>query len=316
MSEFLRNLVFRSLAIEPGFEGGGMSLEGDAPGAPPPVVRPRLPGRFETTMPLSGLSEATGGWEEHEEVLSQVIRPDMSVPGPQDPEPEGRQGQRASKSAPPQPGGRLVVTDAQVAPPPARPAAPTPAADQAAATLLEPGQPQLPTRPEGEPMQGAQVGRPQPDRAQPPAAPGAGAASLSTNEALREFATLRPAAGPPPPAPDTRPFSGQASTPVRPQASGQPSRPSQALSAFRPLDSARARPPLVATNVLDRGISTGQRRSPEGAENGQPPAVHISIGRIEVRASPPASAPNKRPAEPAVMSLKEYLSRRDQGRTR
>ena len=46
-----------------------------------------------------------------------------------------------------------------------------------------------------------------------------------------------------------------------------------------------------------------------------PPAIQVTIGRIEVRATPPPAAPSQkqRPDKPAVMSLDEYLTERNGG---
>lgn len=43
------------------------------------------------------------------------------------------------------------------------------------------------------------------------------------------------------------------------------------------------------------------------------PTIEVTIGRIEVRATPPASNPKKQPAQPLVMSLDEYLRQRVNG---
>jgi hypothetical protein len=42
------------------------------------------------------------------------------------------------------------------------------------------------------------------------------------------------------------------------------------------------------------------------------PVIHVTIGRVEVRAAAPAGpAPARRPSAPAVPTLAEYLRRRD-----
>jgi hypothetical protein len=44
------------------------------------------------------------------------------------------------------------------------------------------------------------------------------------------------------------------------------------------------------------------------------PAIHVTIGRIEIRATTPAAAPVRRqPRQPSVMSLDEYLKQRAGG---
>lgn len=54
-----------------------------------------------------------------------------------------------------------------------------------------------------------------------------------------------------------------------------------------------------------------QSRAPETQE--QPPTIHVTIGRIEVKAAPPAAAPKHRAAASPTMSLEEYLRRRPGG---
>lgn len=48
---------------------------------------------------------------------------------------------------------------------------------------------------------------------------------------------------------------------------------------------------------------------PEPESQAQPPTVNVTIGRIEVKAIPPASPPKRRASTPPVMSLEEYLQR-------
>jgi len=79
-------------------------------------------------------------------------------------------------------------------------------------------------------------------------------------------------------------------------------------------DGARMPPPspLVAAQIA------GRRASPPRHEtrHEEPPAVHVTIGRIEVRAvAPPAPAPARRPRpQPVPLSLDEYLEQRRSGR--
>jgi hypothetical protein len=45
-----------------------------------------------------------------------------------------------------------------------------------------------------------------------------------------------------------------------------------------------------------------------------PPSIHVTIGRVEVRATPPPPAGSRdKPTLPPVMSLEEYLGRRAAG---
>jgi hypothetical protein len=54
-----------------------------------------------------------------------------------------------------------------------------------------------------------------------------------------------------------------------------------------------------------------QSRMPEAQE--QPPTIHVTIGRIEVKAAPSAAAPKRGVPASATMSLDEYLRRRSGG---
>ena len=67
-----------------------------------------------------------------------------------------------------------------------------------------------------------------------------------------------------------------------------------------------AEPPSAAS------IDPARSRTPEAVE---PEAIHVTIGRIDVRATPavaPVSVPSR--ARPAPMGLDEYLRRRNEGR--
>jgi hypothetical protein len=58
------------------------------------------------------------------------------------------------------------------------------------------------------------------------------------------------------------------------------------------------------------GLKT-QSTTPETREN--PPTIHVTIGRIEVKATPPTAAPKRRASASPTMSLDEYLRRRSGG---
>jgi hypothetical protein len=68
-------------------------------------------------------------------------------------------------------------------------------------------------------------------------------------------------------------------------------------------------PQIVPSLELPARMS--QRKMPESRE--QPPTIHVTIGRIEVKAAPPASAPKQRSPASPTMSLEEYLRRRSGG---
>jgi hypothetical protein len=54
-------------------------------------------------------------------------------------------------------------------------------------------------------------------------------------------------------------------------------------------------------------------QAPPGAMPAPAPTVQVTIGRIEVRAAPPAPAPAQRATRPAPMTLDEYLRQRKGG---
>jgi hypothetical protein len=88
---------------------------------------------------------------------------------------------------------------------------------------------------------------------------------------------------------------------------------------LRPADAAALRPVeprAAAPSSPDRGTAAGAHSVVrETTETAPPEAIHVSIGRIDVRATPAAS-PVAAPARsrPAPMGLDEYLRRRNEGR--
>lgn len=52
------------------------------------------------------------------------------------------------------------------------------------------------------------------------------------------------------------------------------------------------------------------------ATSSPPPSIRVSIGRIEIRATTDAAAPEKQRPKPAVMSLEDYLAQRARGERR
>lgn len=80
-------------------------------------------------------------------------------------------------------------------------------------------------------------------------------------------------------------------------------------------------PPSDATPAEGRSIRPQVRPAPSG----EPPAprsgrqvesaptIHVTIGRIEVRATPPTASPKKERTQPVVMTLEEYLRVRRNG---
>jgi hypothetical protein len=67
--------------------------------------------------------------------------------------------------------------------------------------------------------------------------------------------------------------------------------------------------PAVASRQADRPAASRTRRVPDDT----PPAVQVSIGRIEIREQRPASTAPARRVQPPRLDLKEYLNRRLRG---
>ena len=63
-------------------------------------------------------------------------------------------------------------------------------------------------------------------------------------------------------------------------------------------------------------LTTARRAAPAKQIGDQPPAVRVTIGRIEVRAvvPPPQAPPRPAPRGPAPLALDEYLEQRRSGR--
>jgi hypothetical protein len=100
--------------------------------------------------------------------------------------------------------------------------------------------------------------------------------------------------------------------PVPPAGAVGPAGPGASLGSPVPAPR-RARPAPPAGPELrprpagpDPAAAAGKPAAPE-------PVIHVSIGRIEVRAVPAESRTAARPEQPQPMSLDEYLERRNQG---
>jgi hypothetical protein len=102
------------------------------------------------------------------------------------------------------------------------------------------------------------------------------------------------------PAPQPEPISSERVISHAPFAGGAEGgsvgsvRPSEVVPALRPLIRAEAPPPAVGT--------------PE-----QPPTITVSIGRIDIRATPTERQTTRRTEQRSVMTLDEYLRRRNEG---
>jgi hypothetical protein len=95
-----------------------------------------------------------------------------------------------------------------------------------------------------------------------------------------------------------------------PGTSGLPltAQPAEPLQAQRPA-SLRARP--VVTTA--RAGSYAAIESSPSETSSQAPAIHVTIGRIEVKAAPPAGVTSPTRRQPAKLGLDEYLRRRGGG---
>lgn len=92
--------------------------------------------------------------------------------------------------------------------------------------------------------------------------------------------------------------------------------PSAALSGASEEDGSSAAPIIVQPSIAPL-LETGLEHLLLNRPNSQPgPTVHVTIGRIEVRAVQSSQAPAKPRATTPVMNLEDYLMRRGQGGTR
>ena len=107
-----------------------------------------------------------------------------------------------------------------------------------------------------------------------------------------------------------RPAEPPRSREPRPRAPSQPSHattPAVLPAAVlpRPVPDSPPRPIESAAVIEPRRTA---QASPRSAPPSEPPAIHVTIGRIEIRATSPAAAPVRRQhRQPSVMSLDEYL---------
>jgi hypothetical protein len=70
---------------------------------------------------------------------------------------------------------------------------------------------------------------------------------------------------------------------------------------------------IVASAIGDELVWPPTRRRPSPEDPAGPPVVHVTIGRVEVRASPATPPPESVPAPepvPSHLSLDDYLERR------
>jgi len=137
--------------------------------------------------------------------------------------------------------------------------------------------------------------------------------TVAARETVIERTIERELATPHEPLPRPAPGALHAQTP-------QPAAPQRADERFDPVVQPRVTvAPSVAVvqprvSVAPPASSRIAASQPEAAHHEATPTIHVTIGRIEVRAAPPAaSVKRSRPAS-AGMSLEEYLRSRDGGR--
>lgn len=111
------------------------------------------------------------------------------------------------------------------------------------------------------------------------------------------------------------------SPPVESSPARQPPAPQPlAPQSLKPADSAAApgMPQVVVPHqvrLAPRPVSLPPIAPAASAKPSAAPTIQVTIGRIEVRATPPAPAtPRKAPSKPAAMSLEDYLKQRSEGR--
>lgn len=130
----------------------------------------------------------------------------------------------------------------------------------------------------------------------------------------------------------TAPAAAASATPIAlhvtidaPAANAVDQPPDGVMPRDRPSAPAEAAPRVAASPAKPkvapaRASLVEGARSPRQAQPApvapQPPVIHVSIGRVDVRATPPASAPSPRPpaSEPPSVALSRYLDQRERGR--
>lgn len=327
MSDYLGHLAARSLDPERA------------------AVRPRLASRFEPVAPWAppvwpeNREAATAPLETTAEGTAEPRGPARGFLSPnprmESPEPVGEQPAPARSRRP----RAMKEEESELTPEPSRREPPV-------RPLLLPEPPQPPAaEPALAPVQTRQTRRravveeleasPEPRRREQPAHP------LSLPEPSRpRTAALVPAYTPIAPPPDRRieavpvhpaivPAKRETPLPLSPPRAGRAEPERVARPAERPSSSAEPRPaspaalvpkpapparivvePRVALAPLMPPAVPAPIRSTEVPA----PTIQVTIGRIEVRATPPPAQPSRpRPPAPSAVSLEEYLRRRSKG---
>ena len=288
-------------------------------------MRPRLAARFEPVTP--SLTEIAVETECVPEALpAERLEPPVEVESPEpSPEPRGEAQAQLPVQAVPRPVAETKAMPVTPAPPDlpapqvaARALAPVPTAPVVAKS--EPNSASSPPAAHPEPTAPAQITPAVPALRAPPVAarvPVPVPAALLVAKPEPNSAPSSPAVRPEPTAPAPIPPA-----PSRASRDDAPSRIAPAPRQIAALETTRAamsepvhsQPP--APPPMPRALRTV--RAPQIQREAPPPVettIHVSIGRIEVRAPPPAAARPREPAASPVMTLADYLQKRT-GRVR
>jgi hypothetical protein len=297
MSAFLDHLVARSLELPTA--------------AAAPVVRPRLASRFEPRLdPVT--PAAAPPWEETAAEPAAPSAPPRRPPAERSAAvPETtfdevrRPAPRSSRPPPPQAGARGESRGEDPEPSPSFLPAPSrrePGGERPAPTVRRAAAPVPPSlavqegRSRAEPTRAADQARraPAAERPHPPAAPPAPEERPRVEPAIRRIEVERVVTPVPPPAAAAPPPAASVPRGREPAASTPPPAP----AFLQPRVERLAPEPFSA------------RRAEAAAE----PVIQVTIGRIEVRATPAPKAPaRERPAARPAVDLEEYLRQRAKG---
>ncbi len=301
MSSFFSSLISRSLA-------------------PEAQIAPRPVARFEPAGPALPPDSPAELEEQH--VFQTAARPRQEAPARASTAPESRADAPAGDAAAAQPAGLPAVARVP-APPEPRPPAERQAPREAVSLVAE----------------AVAVARPAQGSVPPPSTAAAPPAALLQTVDLPPRAA-RPADARPVSAREHRPHdSGLAHVQPAARAQAQPTQewpapplagqraPAVPAVAPRPPEAARpaqhpdaARPePLRPAPLIQPEIAPARPRDAaprQEAEPGPAPVIQVTIGRIEVRAAPAPTRPERPRAAPAAMTLDEYLRKRSNGGSR
>lgn len=245
------------------------------------VIRPRRTGLFEPSQPARDLP-----WPDEEPTDSAAPAPLPAAP------PSGRlalEPQHMPRSAPPEAAAPLRL----------RPRPETPASQPASAPHSK--QPSVVNEP---PATAAAALRPPPVQPQPTSPPPREQVrDASRAPTVVEQTLLQPVVE------RITETSRQAATPPR---TATPTSPPEMPDARAAADVLRPAPQVEASGVVQSPVVRAGRQAatPTPAAS---PTIHVTIGRVEVRASSPAEPARRTRPQPPVMSLDEYLEQRGSG---